>query len=220
MYKPVESRGFPENKINFSLCNEQIAEVTDFIYEPYYSKLNISGAISKCYMRKGVCERLKLAESYLPKGLRFKIYDAWRPFEVQLSLYNAYRRKVERENSGLSDEEIDKLTKLFVSMPTRDELMGPVHATGGAIDLTIVDCNGKELDMGTKFDFFGDMANTDYFEKNDVNPHVRENRRILYHVMTKAGFTNLPTEWWHYDYGNRFYAYYSGKSAVYGCVFK
>ena len=171
-------------------------------------------------MRQGVYERLKLAESYLPRGMNLKIYDAWRPFDVQLALYKDYRQKVCENNPGLSDEEVDNLTKLFVSNPIKDEFLGPVHATGGAIDLTIADCTGKELDMGTDFDFFGDMANTDYFEKNDVSPLVRDNRRMLYHVMTKAGFTNLPTEWWHYDYGNRFYAYYSGKSAVYGCVFK
>ena len=220
MYRPVESKKFPEGNVSYSLCSEPIVEVRDFLYVPHYANLEIEGATDKCFMRQGVYERLLLAESYLPRGLKFKLYDAWRPFDVQLSLYNEYRNKVAKENLGISDEETDSLTMLFVSKPLRDELLGPVHATGGAIDLTIVDCTGKELDMGTDFDFFGDMANTDYFEKNPVNIVARDNRRMLCHVMSEAGFTNLPTEWWHYDYGNRFYAYYSGKSAVYGCVFE
>ena len=220
MYRPVESKKFPEGNVSYSLCSEPIVEVRDFLYVPHYANLEIEGFTDKCFMRQGVYERLLLAESYLPRGLKFKLYDAWRPFDVQLSLYNEYRSKVAKENPGISDEEADNLTMLFVSKPLKDEFLGPVHATGGAIDLTIATENGLELDMGTPFDFFGDMANTDYFEKNPVNIAARDNRRMLCHVMSEAGFTNLPTEWWHYDYGNRFYAYYSGENAVYGCVFE
>ena len=165
MYTPIESKKFPENKISYYLCNEPLVEVNDFAFEPYYFNLNIDGAIDKCFLRKSVYEKLKSAQKNLPQGMKFKIYDAWRPFLVQLALYNDYRQKVAVEYPDLSDEEIDNLTKLFVSKPIKDECLGPVHATGGAIDLTIVDGCGNELDMGTEFDFFGDMANTDYFEK-------------------------------------------------------
>jgi D-alanyl-D-alanine dipeptidase len=83
--------------------------------------------------------------------------------------------------------------------------------------LTIVDEQGKPLDMGTEFDSFKETAHTAYFEKQNGKQAeaIRENRRLLYHVMTAAGFTNLPTEWWHYDYGDRFWAYYKGQDAIY-----
>jgi len=219
MYKPIETKDFPDDNINYSICDEPIIEVHDFVFKPYYWDLKIKGATDKCFMRKGVYERLKLAESYLPSGLKLKIYDAWRPFEVQLALYNDYKRKLCKENPGLNSDEIDCLVKQFVSLPVMDVYDGPVHATGGAIDLTVINTNGEELNMGTVFDFFGDMANTDYFEKNFISDEIRNNRRMLYYVMTKAGFTNLPTEWWHYDFGNKFNAYYTGENASYGCVF-
>jgi len=219
MYNPIKSREFPKDNVTYNICHEPIIEVKDFLFEPYYLNRNITGATERCFMRKSVYERLKIAEDMLPEGLRFKIYDGWRPFEVQLALYNDYRECVKRDNPGLSEEEVNNLTKLFVSLPVKDELRGPVHATGGAVDLTLAYKDGTELDMGTPFDFFGDMANTDYFEKNCEDKTVRDNRRLLYNVMAKAGFTNLPTEWWHYDFGNRFYACYTKKEAVYGCVF-
>ena len=80
------------------------------------------------------------------------------------------------------------------------------------------DENGVPLDMGTAFDDFSEASRTDYFE-TEFNPAVQENRRMLYGVMTGAGFTNLPGEWWHYDYGDRFWAYYNRCPARYGGVF-
>ena len=219
MYNRIPSREFPEDNIKYSICCEPLTEVKDFVYEPYYYNLKLKGSQNKCFMRKGVYEKLKLAESYLPEGYRFKIYDAWRPFEVQLALYNDYREKLCEENPKLSSDELDCLVKQFVSLPLMDEFAGPVHATGGAVDLTVIDKYGNEIDMGTYFDYFRDMANTDYFERHNLNDEIRNNRRMLYGAMTKAGFTNLPTEWWHYDYGNKFYAYYTGEAAIYKCSF-
>ena len=219
MNTPVPNRKFPEKPIGFALNDSRLIKVTDIDHVPYYHNSGIKGAVTECYMHTEVYDRLKKAQTYLPCGYSFRIYDAWRPFEVQLSLYNDYRAKVIRENPNADTQTVDDLTKLFVSKPIRDVYDGPVHATGGAIDLTIVDSNGKELDMGTEFDFFGEKANTAYFEINDISADIRSNRRLLYNSMTHAGFTNLPTEWWHYDYGNKFWAYYNNVSALFGCVF-
>ena len=49
---------------------------------------------------------------------------------------------------------------------------------------------------------------------------IRDNRRILYWAMTKAGFTNLPTECWHFDYGNRNWAFYNQKPIIYKAIFE
>ena len=119
----------------------------------------------------------------------------------------------------MCEEEKKKIISTYISFPNYDRALPPVHTTGGAVDVTLVDKNGVELDMGTHFDEFSEKAHTDYFEKNCENPIVRENRRILYNAMIGAGFTNLPSEWWHYDYGDRFWAYYKDTPALYSGIF-
>ena len=67
--------------------------------------------------------------------------------------------------------------------------------------------------MGTGFDDFTEKSLTSHFESQSSD--IRDNRRLLYRVMTEAGFTNYPLEWWHYDYGDSFWSYYTGKPAIY-----
>ena len=220
MFIPELKTVFPDNNINYNICNEEFVELNNFLCEHFYAKQNLKGAINKCYLRKSVAEKLKKAELSLPNGYKFKIYDGWRPFSVQKSLYDNYRNKVETSLPGLTDEEINDLTKLFVSPPLWDKKAGPVHTTGGAVDLTIVDNFGNEINMGTEFDCFKDTANTNYYELNNINDEIRNNRRLLYNAMLQAGFTNLPTEWWHFDYGNKFWAFYTGNDAIYNCKFE
>ena len=220
MYTSIENKEFPRGNMPFDFKDEAFAMVTDFPFEPYYANMGIKGAVDKCCMRYGVWQKLKLAQSYLPEGYCLKIYDAWRPYEVQYALYTQYCNKLKDENPGLTPGALHELVRRFVSLPVKDVLEGPVHATGGSVDVTIIDKTGKELNMGTAFDYFGDMAHTAYFETNNSDNEAKNNRRMLYHVMTKAGFTNLPTEWWHFDYGNKFHSFYSGQKAIYGCVFE
>lgn len=63
--------------------------------------------------------------------------------------------------------------------------------------------------MGTLFDDFTNRAWSNHFESYEDCEDVKKNRRILYNVMIMAGFTNLPSEWWHYDYGDKFWAYFN-----------
>jgi D-alanyl-D-alanine dipeptidase len=98
----------------------------------------------------------------------------------------------------------------------------PVHTTGGAVDLTVIDAQGAALNMGTAFDDFSPAAHTAYYENRRLLPKdaaIRDHRRLLYNAMTAVGFTSLPSEWWHYDFGDRFWGYYKRKPAVYSGVF-
>ena len=72
--------------------------------------------------------------------------------------------------------------------------------------------------MGSAFDEFTDRTSTAYYE-NEKNEVIRDNRRMLFHVMTEAGFTNLPSEWWHFDYGDRFWGFYNNCPAIYRGAF-
>ena len=175
----------------------------------------IPGAYKDCYARKTVVEMLLKAQELLPKGLRLKIYDGYRPICIQERLWRFYRQDVINKNPGLSNEEIDFKTSFFVSKPSNDIMKPSLHNTGGAVDLTIVDENRKELNMGTKFDDFTDAAWSNHFEEYEENPEVKDNRRMLYNIMLAVGFTNLPSEWWHYDYGTKFWAYFTKQDALY-----
>lgn len=222
--------------VNDEVTNEYI------IIDMQYPKLKMKHAESKCFVRAEVYSMLFDAAKSLPKGYKLKVWDAWRPFALQDELYDEYSEEIIKEFNleNSSEEEKAKFIQKFVSDPLWDKDVPPVHTTGGAVDVTILDDKGNELDMGTKFDAFTDKTHTAYFEQeenanqdysnlkngNQENANqdnnaarIRENRRLLYMVMTKAGFTNLPSEWWHYDYGDRFWAYYNGKPALYRGVF-
>jgi D-alanyl-D-alanine dipeptidase len=78
------------------------------------------------------------------------------------------------------------------------------------------------MDMGTAFDEYDDSTHTSFFENAAAPdfPDIANNRRMLYNIMTSEGFTNLPTEWWHYDYGTSFWAFYSNRPAKYTGIFE
>lgn len=185
-----------------------------------YPLMPLENSVSECYVRLEVADMLNTAYSCLPSGLHFVIYDAWRPLALQKELYLYYSEKIIRD-FGLSDlSEADRVRVIsrYVLPPDENPLLPPVHTTGGAIDLTLADSEGNLLPMGTGFDDFSEKVHTAYFE-NGENDSVRDNRRILYHAMTTAGFTNLPSEWWHYDYGDKFWGYYNNRPAIYKGIF-
>ena len=191
-----------------------------------YPLLGMEHAQGQCFVRREMYERLVVAAKSLPEGYRFRIWDAWRPFALQHELFEKYSVDIIRDFSleKLSEAERRTVICKFVSDPVADRKVPPAHTTGGAIDLTILDPEGRELEMGCGFDAFTDKTCAAYYEapEHTMTPEeeqIRENRRLLYYTMTDAGFTNLPSEWWHYDYGDRFWAYYQKKPAIYEGVF-
>ena len=182
-----------------------------------YYKVKRPGAVNKAYARRAVADKLLKALSYLPDGYSFKIYDAWRSPETQSDIYYEYFQKLseKEENRHLSVDELHRMARTFVSFPDRSKEFSFVHSSGGAVDLTIVDENGEELDMGCGFDDFSDVAETSYFETYGESSVPKQNRRLLYWSMINAGFTNYPSEWWHYDFGDLFWATMTGEAAIY-----
>lgn len=218
LQKPIPKISVPSiNEYNINYLDEEIVSLSEagFICDSQYSRQGVPGSYSDCYARKSVVEKLKYAESLLPEGLRFKIYDGYRPICIQQRLWNYYRQDVKNKHPELSDEEIDFKTSFFISKPSMDVKRPSLHNTGGAIDLTLITKDGYALNMGTLFDDFTDRAWTNHFEEFEDNDEVRKNRRILYNVMIEAGFTNLPSEWWHYDYGTKFWAYFKNTDGLY-----
>lgn len=196
-----------------------LADYSDvFIFEPVYYLKGIAGAIDAFWARRQVVDKLLRASQLLPDGFQIKIFDAWRPGQVQESLYNSfYLMNLHSQGAARTKQEIDQMTRQYVTYPSRDPAKPFLHATGGAVDLTIAK-DGRDVDMGTSFDAFTDQAHSNYFELNPGSPQIISNRRLLYNVMGEAGFVNYPFEWWHFDYGDQVWAFYNNCAAIYGGV--
>lgn len=139
-----------------------------------FLKQNVYGC-AECYLRlKTVKQLIKANNDFIALGYRIKIYDCYRPLDIQ--------------------------KKMFVIVPdpnyVADPIKGSIHNRGGAIDITLVDKNGKELNMGTSFDFFGIKSSHKYIK---FSKKIISNRKLLRSVMEKNGFKAFESEWWHYN---------------------
>jgi len=132
-------------------------------------------AHARCLLHDVVARRLAEVQAELrARGLGLVAYDCYRPLSVQKKMW-----------ALVPDER-------YVSDPAK----GSRHNRGAAVDLTLVDASGKELPMPTGFDDFSTRAHRDY---DDLPPNVIANRAQLERLMQDAGFSGLPTEWWHFD---------------------
>ncbi|MGC4039924.1 MAG: M15 family metallopeptidase [Flavobacterium sp.] len=129
----------------------------------------------ECYLRvKTVKALLEANKDFLQQGYRIKIYDCYRPKSIQKKMW-----KIVPDAN-------------YVANPKK----GSIHNRGGAVDISLVDSNGKELDMGTKFDFFGKEAGHNYLQFSE---EILTNRWLLKEIMLKHNFKSFDSEWWHYN---------------------
>ena len=123
--------------------------------------------------------------SALRPGYRLLIKDTARPMSVQRRMFNAVK--------GTSKAN-------YVANPAKG---GGLHNYGVAVDITIADADGKELDMGTQVDHLGVEANIDreaeLVRRGVMSENARQNRLLLRRVMKEAGFSTIRTEWWHFN---------------------
>ena len=225
MNNKIPKINLPEKYYDYNFIDSPLVEVTQstgIIVNMQYPKLKMKNAINKCLVRKEVLDRLIEAKKYLPKGITFEIWDAYRTISLQKELYYKYREKIINEFDLMdkTEEERNRIINSYVSYPIFDEDYAPLHTTGGAVDITLAYIDTKKsLDLGVSFDSFSSLTKTSAFEKEGMDIKIRNNRRILYNAMIKVGFTNLPSECWHFDYGNRNWSYYTKKPILYKGIF-
>lgn len=154
-------------------------------------------------------ESICKAQKTLPKGLCLKIEWAYHPLEVQRKIYFKVKNKLKKQNPTWGESKLEKETEKFVA-----PLDIAPHAAGAAVDLTIIDKNGKELDMGQRSKPYSKAC---YTNSKNISKKAKENRALLIKIMKKAGFVNYPIEWWHWSYGDRDWAITKGKKRpIYG----
>src|SRR4051812_36622739 len=147
------------------------ATADNFTGQPVYQRAG-------CYLHSDAAACLAAAIALAKAiGLRFKVFDAFRPSEAQWILWN-----------HTPDPD-------FLADPRR----GSPHSMGAAVDLTLIDGAGQELDMGTAFDAFTPLSHHGNFE---ISAEAQRNRAILLGIMTAAGWDFYRHEWWHYQLFN------------------
>ena len=93
------------------------------------------------------------------------------------------------------------------------------HPAGAAVDLTLIDGDGNELDMGTEFDAMpADVEEKTFTDSSRISQLQRLNRSNLTRVLSTVGMVNYPSEWWHWSYGDKYWAFMKGGTALYGPV--
>ena len=157
-------------------------------------------------LRSEVVSRLVDAQSKLPEGVRLLVVEGYRPYAAQLAIFTGYQSELRRLHPGWGEERLYVEASKFVS-PVE---VAP-HSTGGAVDLTLCTSAGVELDMGTAIDATPVESDDACFTAAaTIGAEARENRRILIDALTAVGMVNYPTEWWHWSYGDRYWALITG----------
>ncbi len=134
--------------------------------------------------------------------------EGWRPIWVQRHLWELHLDRLRTSRPELSREELERESARFVAPPG----IAPPHSTGGAMDVVLLR-DGRSLDMGWGFNQSGDGSRT----AAPVNQEARHHRESLAAAMSAAGFINYPAEWWHWSYGDRYWAFQAGHdTACYG----
>lgn len=172
------------------------------------------------FVRRSVADRLLRAQSLLKDGIFIRLFEGLRSINVQhREFYEQYNR-VKNSNRDMSDFEIfSETTKLVSPVINFDGTMNtPTHSTGAAVDVDLVDSNGDPLDLGMEIKDWNVVdPSICATHADNISSEAINNRKMLLDVMQSAGFINYFTEWWHYSYGDRYWAYQTGADfAIFG----
>jgi len=199
LYQAAESPSeLPQEEVPMEICNVTLVDpkdtdlvrVRDFIPDilediKYATEDNFTGTViysfQDVYLRYGTVKKLIAVQEELRiLGLGLKIWDGFRPVSAQFKLWDILPDDtyVANPNKGFSN-----------------------HSRGNAVDLTMVDANGKELEMPTAFDDFSSRADRDYSEIPEM---PRAHAELLQQIMERHGFQGYYGEWWHFNDTRRY----------------
>jgi D-alanyl-D-alanine dipeptidase len=152
-----------------------------------FMRKNVYGPFRSCFLHREAARKLRETLTALrvhKPGWKLRVFDCLRPVRAQAELFAVVR--------GTPNER-------YVLNPA----FGSLHSYGFAIDLSLSDAEGREVDMGTHYDFFGPEAEprneSKLLEEGALTPAQLANRKLLRAVLEAGGFHAISTEWWHFD---------------------
>jgi len=175
--------------VNIKTLDESVVVNLKYATEDNFLHKNLYGELKNCYLQKDIAAKVVKAQKILKEKFPFYsliIYDGVRPLSIQQMMWDELQVP-------------EKLKDKYVSNPE----VGSLHNFGCAVDVSIVNEDFWEMDMGTPYDYFGELgypiAESRMIEEGKLTWRQFENRKLLREVMTEAGFTGITTEWWHFN---------------------
>ncbi len=214
---PIEEWGEPLVKIPLELFARESPHPYQKLGAPYH----LCQGNSPYFLRQTVLESLILAQTKLQQkhpGWRILIFDAYRPVAVQQFMVDsAFKEALKAEGftpdspslTAEKRQEILELVYQFWALPSLDKETPPPHSTGAAVDVTLVNSEEKEVNMGSPIDELSPRSYPNNFA-NSQEPIEREyhqNRQLLAEIMLGAGFRQHLNEWWHFSLGDQMWAW-------------
>jgi D-alanyl-D-alanine dipeptidase len=148
---------------------------------------DLYGALDCAWLHRQAAEALERAVARLATTApqqRLLVLDALRPHRVQIELWDFL------DGTGL---------RQYVADPAR----GSIHSFGMALDATLIDARGRELDMGSAFDEMTELSHPKLEERHlasgALTPGQLKSRELLREVLGAAGFRGIDNEWWHFE---------------------
>jgi D-alanyl-D-alanine dipeptidase len=149
-------------------------------------------------LRATVAEMLGGAQARLADGYQLQVKEGWRPIWVQEQLWAYTMQEIRDERPELSAQGLHRESTRFTAPPD----IAPPHSTGGAVDLALL-YEGMQVDLGWEFNRPGPGSRT----AHPIADPARRHRDLLVSVMDAVGFVNYPQEWWHWSFGDRYWAF-------------
>lgn len=192
---------YEQNFVRLGLVNIHEMDTNIRVVLMYNSDKNFIGksfyrGLNQCYLPCEVATKLNNAQKLLKQQYPFYnliVFDATRPLHIQQLMWDSLK--------------LHPLVKYdYLARP--DELS--LHNYGAAVDISIINENGVLLDMGTPFDFFGDLARpimeAQLYNEGKLSKTAYCNRLLLRRIMVQSGFYPITSEWWHFNACSKKYA--------------
>lgn len=185
----IEAKIIKAGLINIKEIDSTLAVFLKYATTDNFLHKNMYGDLKNCYLQKDVAHKLANAQRLLKQKFPFYsliVYDCARPTSIQKLMWDEIQVPAHLKDKYVSNPDV-----------------GSLHNYGCAVDLSIINENGWEMDMGTPYDFFGELAHPIAEERmlkeGKLTWRQLENRKLLREVMVKSGFTTITTEWWHFN---------------------
>lgn len=197
------------NKLEVNFADDPIVDIRTL---ENADLLHFDKTIPNFWVRKELGKKIiEVAMILKSMGLGLKLYELYRSLKKQTFEFNQISKEMKEKFPNLKPQELWEKTTEFIADPA----LRPPHVTGGAVDLVLVDKDGNELDMGTEINSIDQKS---YLTCKDISLNALTNRALLLKLMLSVKLAPLPSEWWHFSYGENYWAAFYNKKVMYDVV--